>query len=128
METKCCIKCLKVMDILEFQKDGKGGRRARCRYCLSRTNYPTTRKQKYIKGRRRSKDNPMKQRARNAFKTALNRGELIKPNTCQHCKNEFPLSEIHGHHPDYSKPLDVLWLCFSCHKKQHRLVVPATAL
>ena len=30
-------------------------------------------------------------------------------------------SKPHGHHPDYSRPLDVVWLCDGHHKEAHAL-------
>ncbi len=43
-------------------------------------------------------------------------GNVIRPKKCSVCKRKTRLS---GHHKDYSKPLDVCWLCQSCHKKVH---------
>jgi len=59
-------------------------------------------------------------RARYAVKT----GVLKKPNECEVCGLVKPLS---GHHEDYSKPLAVIWLCFSCHadadkKRESRII------
>jgi hypothetical protein len=47
---------------------------------------------------------------------ALSRGYLIKPKTCSKCGAG---GRIHGHHADYLKPLEVVWLCHSCHLKAH---------
>ena len=57
--------------------------------------------------------------ARHAHKIwdkALRRGEVFKPNACEGCGR---VRYLFGHHPDYAKPLEVLWLCFECHKAWH---------
>lgn len=37
-------------------------------------------------------------------------------NKCQHC---YQRKKLIGHHYDYSNPLQVIWLCRSCHSKIH---------
>ena len=49
--------------------------------------------------------------------SAVKNGRLKKPDACQWC--EKPSSMLHGHHRDYDKPLDVIWLCPPCHAKIH---------
>lgn len=44
--------------------------------------------------------------------TAIKNGTLKKSMKCQECKIKC-LTE--GHHEDYSKPLEVIWLCRKCH-------------
>ena len=29
--------------------------------------------------------------------------------------------KVHAHHPDYDKPVDVKWLCASCHHQEHAM-------
>lgn len=48
------------------------------------------------------------------------RGVLQKPDNCQSCGIATPKDQLHGHHHDYSKPLDVEWICWPCHVKEHR--------
>ena len=55
---------------------------------------------------------PEKQRARTRVNYALQHGHIIKPKRCVDCKKKVPLF---GHHEDYSKPLQVIWVCRSCH-------------
>lgn len=57
--------------------------------------------------------------ARAALHEAMKRGKVIKPDRCEHCSRTFPKAAIHGHHADYSKPLDVVWLCRTCHAREH---------
>jgi hypothetical protein len=43
---------------------------------------------------------------------ALKTGKIVKPERCQSCNAKKPLC---AHHKDYSKPLEVVWLCRACH-------------
>ena len=60
---------------------------------------------------------PEKSRARDKIKHAVYSGKLIRSTKCELCKNDGP---THGHHQDYSKPLEVIWLCPTCHISGHR--------
>lgn len=47
--------------------------------------------------------------------TAILNGSLTRPNRCSKCK---ALSrKIEAAHRSYMKPLDVVWLCVSCHRR-----------
>ena len=50
------------------------------------------------------------------LRNAVSNGKINKPCYCEVC---FKRGNPHGHHEDYSKPLDVLWLCRSCHLLVH---------
>ena len=47
---------------------------------------------------------------------ALRDGVLVRPAACSACGNP---GRVDGHHDDYAKPLDVRWLCASCHRAWH---------
>ena len=50
-----------------------------------------------------------------ALRNGLRRG-LIAKRPCSICG----AAEAEAHHPDYSKPLQVVWLCRKHHKAHHR--------
>ena len=50
---------------------------------------------------------------------AKRRGELIIPGKCSRCGSP---DRIEAHHHDYSKPLDVNWLCHKCHREEHSTI------
>lgn len=55
-----------------------------------------------------------KRRCRQATAKAIRRGELERQ-PCGTCGNQ----PAEAHHDDYSKPLDVMWLCRECHERLH---------
>ena len=57
-----------------------------------------------------------KQRAHGLVNMRQRRGTIIVPNCCQKCGTTGRLDK---HHDDYSRPGDVIFLCRSCHMKQH---------
>ena len=52
--------------------------------------------------------------ARNQAYLAAQCGRLRRPERCSECG---ATGRIEGHHPDYSRPLHVEWLCVSCHRR-----------
>jgi hypothetical protein len=53
---------------------------------------------------------------------ALAEGRLVRPDTCElcgACRDDRPAWGLYAHHEDYSRPLDVIWLCGSCHQRVH---------
>lgn len=63
--------------------------------------------------------NPARYKANTAVSNAVRDGRLIRPNHCDKCGTSCKPS---GHHDDYSKPLNVRWLCLSCHKEFHLFI------
>jgi hypothetical protein len=48
---------------------------------------------------------------------AIRDKRLIVAESCSVCGSK---EKIEGHHDDYTKPLDVRWLCEKCHKAWHK--------
>jgi hypothetical protein len=68
------------------------------------------------KNRLRRKLDAVKVHARDAVTNAVRAGRLMKC-PCARCGEV----KAEAHHPDYSKPLDVIWLCDICHGLEHRM-------
>lgn len=65
--------------------------------------------------RAKLKADPQKGRARAAINRAVKKGQIARQ-PCEECGS----SPAQAHHEDYSKPLDVRWLCTRCHGLEHR--------
>jgi hypothetical protein len=70
---------------------------------------PNTTRQAYWR-----RQNPEKYEAHKAVANALNRG-LLKKGKCVVCGS----LRVDAHHDDYSKPLQVTWLCRRHHREAH---------
>lgn len=75
--------------------------------------------------RRRDPRNAIKTIAQQKVTDAVRRGRLQKPDRCSSCGRTG--IRLDGHHEDYSKPLEVKWLCVQCHSDRHRQINAAKA-
>lgn len=117
----------------------RDGHLNKCRECVKvyvRARYhekmadPVWRKGERARGRRKIRDSgwmwkkpdPVHKAANTAVGNAIRRGDLVPPEHCEDCGHGFSEFRRESHHPDYSRPLEVEWLCALCHGKRHRSV------
>jgi hypothetical protein len=60
---------------------------------------------------------PYKSTSYKAVREALKNGQLVK-GPCESCGSTA--ADVQAHHDDHSKPLDVRWLCPTCHYALHK--------
>lgn len=137
MQPKMCKSCELVKLAGEFyaQSSNSDGRMGVCKEChkarmihRSRTNpkvqeyererskRPEVAKRIQAQAHAWRRKNPDKYRAETAVGNAVRDGYLVRPKTCPRCDSD---RAIHAHHHDYSKPLEVEWMCARCHHLMH---------
>lgn len=126
---KICSSCSLEKELTYFHFDNFHKRYiAKCKPCLNEyqkqwiVNYSKTAKGKEALRRATAKSLekfPEKWKARRILKEEIRLGNIIKPKYCQGCLIEN--TRIEGHHENYSKPVDVEWLCTRCHATKHRI-------
>lgn len=124
---KTCNGCgeLKPLDAFGIRRVGRSrdGHNARCRVCVGARKRqwaeanPEARKRKGRRWARKNPPIPEVKRSRRAVLRAVAAGDLVRPAVCGQCGVGC---KPDGHHEDYSKPLEVVWLCRSCHSALHR--------
>ena len=130
MRVKRCFKCEVELSISNFYKHPMmaDGHLGKCKAC-TRYDVRENRKKRldyYLEyDRERSRDpkrikaigqrDPVRKAAGLALRAAVAAGRVVK-RPCEVCGN--PKSE--AHHDDYSKPLDVMWVCRKHHADIHR--------
>lgn len=65
--------------------------------------------------------NPEARAAHSILNRSVRNGRITKPDMCSCCGKFTPSRLLHGHHHDYAFPLDVTWLCASCHAAVHNM-------
>ncbi len=142
---KVCFKCGESKPLTDFYRHSKmaDGYLGKCKECTKqavREHYSRTRPAQRVYEHERNQQperraakrryeqalrerHPDKYRARNMVSNAIRDGVLARQ-PCEVCGN--PKSQ--AHHEDYSKPLDVRWLCFTHHREAHgQVVLPLSA-
>lgn len=132
---KKCSRCQIHFELTEFYNDTskKDGLCVYCKNCsrirfrlkrekynaafkLKDKRYYEKHKEEIIAKRKSSYQlNKHKHKARHAVRTALFKGIITRPVLCQKCQGD---KKIEAHHPDYSRPLEVMWLCNTCHRRE----------
>lgn len=119
VKTKKCPRCKLVFPIKEFGiRKHNGLPKVYCRPCElweHRSYYGKYKRKPYRKSKNLLKRDRTKNRTREATRKALADG-VIKKTPCQKCGS----LNVEAHHTDYSKPLEVMWLCRKHHFFLHR--------
>ena len=120
---KTCFKCGLEKLITDFYAHPAmtDGHLNKCKVCAredARLNYKKNVEYYRIYDRKRGfrAYDIQKIRARRAVRDALARGELVR-GVCEIGVNCY--GRIEAHHDDYTKPLNVAWLCRPCHLDLH---------
>lgn len=120
---KRCPNCGEVKPLDGFNRNAgqPDGRQALCRPChQAKTKaWRAANPERHLDHARADrKRNREKVNARGVTHRAIKRGALARPDACQRCGRAD--RAIEAHHADYTKPLEVEWLCQPCHTEVHR--------
>lgn len=111
-----CKSCKETLHINEFPKAGNYRRRT-CRVCINLKRKGT---QKYVPRSKPKIRNAAGRIAQRKVEYLVSRGLIVKPEKCETCKTKTPKEKLHGHHhKGYENPLEIIWICHSCHAAEH---------
>lgn len=132
--TKTCFKCLKDKSLSEFYRHKRmsDGHLNKCKDCtksdvrIHRCENDSVREYDRLRGNRQSREYfkeyrkkfPNKYKAHTLVNNYLRDGKLQRVDVCEICNSSY---HVVAHHDDYSKPLEVRWLCARCHSNHHEL-------
>ena len=104
---KKCSVCKTEKPIRDFNKDNtdKSGIRAQCKKC------------QYAVQEKRYQNEHHKPVAKEKAREAYLSGKIQKPLFCEVCGET---GKLERHHPNYDKPIEVVWVHRACHSQLHR--------
>ena len=113
-----CKSCKRLKDIAWEKKNPDKVKTRLKRYLVTEKGKQSTRRNAALARKRY----PLKKLARDAVYQAVNKRKknpIMPPEYCSDCKRKAKV--FAHHHNGYEKEhwLDVVWLCQSCHSKQH---------
>lgn len=137
IHSKECFKCKTVKPLTDFYKhpamlDGHVNKCKECNkkdvrknrndkidyyreYDKTRAKQPNRIKMALEVNRQWRAEDKRRGQCHSAVARAIRKGEMV-PKNCERCGAEKTVA----HHEDYSKPLDVMWLCQPCHIQRHK--------
>lgn len=110
---KECKKCT-AGRVKKFYVDHPELEEVRKDYYKERHSLPEVKKRQNAYSKRWLENNKEKKATHILVRKAIKAGEL-KRMPCEKCGAD----KVHAHHPDYSKPLEVMWLCPKHHRRLH---------
>ncbi len=142
MYAKRCFKCEEVKPIEEFYRHPQmgDGHLGKCKECTKRDvkqRYQLVIEDRHAYEKNRNQEperrsamgdyrrqgrlrHPDRYKARTSVNNAVRDKKLVKDACCR-CGST---NRVEAHHSDYSKPLDIDWVCFKCHReREHGQIV-----
>jgi hypothetical protein len=114
---RVCSSCKKLLPFSEYYKNKSipSGHIHQCKDC--NREYRRGREAPLQATRRSLAKYPEKRKARSILRYFLVKNPSYKPSECSVCNRT---GRIHGHHNNYDKPLEVIWVCPRCHTDIHK--------
>ena len=119
---KACPQCSVLKPVEEFYFSVLDGRESGCKDCEAFAKPQTALTERQVKKRlawrKWAAAHPERTAAQQELRIALRAGKVVPWMVCavSDCDIMYP----EAHHPDYSRPLDVVWLCHKHHSEIHR--------
>lgn len=126
MLSKCCKRCGAEKPLSDYYAHNRmaDGHLNFCKECTKRRvtehrDVNLERIRKYDRERGSRQTGRKVPEINRKLSNAIRHGKVNRPPCCT-APGCFSTEHIEGHHPDFSNPLNVVWLCRECHRTLHK--------